>query len=98
MGECVLPWSCLVLLLSHFVHAGRIKIQDILACGFLDDLLELRDDDLSKEQQEANWFSAPSALRVYGGRGTQSLPHSHTSAAHPLCVTLTSAVFNLFIL
>ena len=45
---------------------GKIKIQDILACGFLDDLLELRDDDLSKEQQSSNWFSAPSALRVYG--------------------------------
>lgn len=44
----------------------RIKIQDILACGFLDDLLELRDEELSKEVQEANWFSAPSALRVYG--------------------------------
>ena len=93
MGECVVPWSCLVL--AHFVHAGRIKIQDILACGFLDDLLELRDDDLSKEQQEANWFSAPSALRVYGGHGTHSLPRRHTAPAHPLCVTLTSAVFIL---
>jgi len=26
----------------------------------------LRDEVLSKEKQEANWFSAPSALRVYG--------------------------------
>lgn len=68
------------------VGIGRIKIQDILACGFLDDLLELRDDDLSKEQQEANWFSAPSALRVYGGRGTQSLTHSHTFCnTHLVC-------------
>lgn len=48
------------------LRTGRIKILDILACGFLDDLLELRDEDLSKEVQEANWFSAPSALRVYG--------------------------------
>lgn len=48
------------------LRAGRIKIQDILACGFLDDLLELRDEELSKELQESNWFSAPSALRVYG--------------------------------
>ncbi|KAI4468465.1 serine/threonine-protein phosphatase 2a regulatory subunit b'' subunit gamma [Holotrichia oblita] len=31
-----------------------------------DDLLELRDEELSKEIQEQNWFSAPSALRVYG--------------------------------
>lgn len=44
----------------------RIKIQDVLACSFLDDLLELRDEELSKEMQESNWFSAPSALRVYG--------------------------------
>ena len=48
------------------LRTGRIKILDILSCGFLDDLLELRDEDLSKEVQEANWFSAPSALRVYG--------------------------------
>lgn len=27
---------------------------------------QLRDEDLSKEMQESNWFSAPSALRVYG--------------------------------
>lgn len=27
---------------------------------------QLRDEDLSKEQQDSNWFSAPSALRVYG--------------------------------
>uniref|UniRef100_A0A8C5BAK1 Protein phosphatase 2, regulatory subunit B'', gamma n=1 Tax=Gadus morhua TaxID=8049 RepID=A0A8C5BAK1_GADMO len=26
----------------------------------------LRDEELSKESQESNWFSAPSALRVYG--------------------------------
>lgn len=48
------------------LRAGRIRILDILACSFLDDLLELRDEDLSKEIQEQNWFSAPSALRVYG--------------------------------
>lgn len=48
------------------LRAGKIKIQDVLACSFLDDLLELRDQELPKELQEANWFSAPSALRVYG--------------------------------
>lgn len=48
------------------LRTGRIKIQDVLACSFLDDLLELRDEELSKEMQENNWFSAPSALRVYG--------------------------------
>uniref|UniRef100_A0A0A9YPT9 Serine/threonine-protein phosphatase 2A regulatory subunit B'' subunit gamma n=1 Tax=Lygus hesperus TaxID=30085 RepID=A0A0A9YPT9_LYGHE len=48
------------------MHTGKIKVQDILTSSFLDDLLELRDDELPKDAQEANWFSAPSALRVYG--------------------------------
>ncbi|XP_011494635.1 PREDICTED: serine/threonine-protein phosphatase 2A regulatory subunit B'' subunit gamma-like [Ceratosolen solmsi marchali] len=48
------------------LRTGRVRIQDILACSFLDDLLELRDEDLPKDHQEANWFSAPSALKVYG--------------------------------
>lgn len=48
------------------MRTGKLKIQDILSCSFLDDLLELRDEVLSKEKQESNWFSAPSALRVYG--------------------------------
>lgn len=47
-------------------RTGRIKIQDILASNFLDQLLELRDKDLSKQTQLSNWFSAPSALKVYG--------------------------------
>lgn len=47
-------------------RAGRVRILDILACSFLDELLELRDEDLSKELQEQNWFSAPSTFRVYG--------------------------------
>ena len=48
------------------MRTGKIKIQDILSCSFLDDLLELRDEVLSKDKQENNWFSAPSALRIYG--------------------------------
>ena len=48
------------------LRAGKIRIQDVLACSFLDDLLELRDQELPRDLQEANWFSAPSALRVYG--------------------------------
>lgn len=48
------------------LRTGRIKIQDVLSCSFLDDLLELRDHELPKDAQDANWFSAPSALRVYG--------------------------------
>lgn len=48
------------------LRTGKIRIQDVLACSFLDDLLELRDNELPKDAQEANWFSAPSSLRVYG--------------------------------
>ena len=48
------------------LHTGQIRIQDILACSFLDDLLELRDEELPKDQQQSNWFSALSTLRVYG--------------------------------
>ncbi|XP_013783319.1 serine/threonine-protein phosphatase 2A regulatory subunit B'' subunit gamma-like [Limulus polyphemus] len=48
------------------LRTGKVKIQDILAYSFLDDLLELRDEDLPKDIQDSNWFSAPSALRVYG--------------------------------
>ncbi len=48
------------------LRTGKIRIQDVLACSFLDDLLELRDTDLPKDAQDSNWFSAPSALRVYG--------------------------------
>lgn len=48
------------------LRTGKIKILDILCCPFLDDLLELRDDQLSKADQMSNWFSAPSALKVYG--------------------------------
>uniref|UniRef100_A0A8C6SMW3 Protein phosphatase 2, regulatory subunit B'', gamma n=1 Tax=Neogobius melanostomus TaxID=47308 RepID=A0A8C6SMW3_9GOBI len=58
-------WTGKIFLLFLCLHR-KIKIQDILACSFLDDLLELRDEELSKESQESNWFSAPSALRVYG--------------------------------
>ncbi|XP_066254772.1 serine/threonine-protein phosphatase 2A regulatory subunit B'' subunit gamma-like [Euwallacea similis] len=47
-------------------RANRVRILDILACSFLDDLLELRDENLSKELQEQNWFSVPSTLRIYG--------------------------------
>jgi len=43
-----------------------VRIRDILASGFLDELLELRDEDLPKDAQDSNWFSASSALRVYG--------------------------------
>ncbi|XP_026332736.1 serine/threonine-protein phosphatase 2A regulatory subunit B'' subunit gamma-like [Hyposmocoma kahamanoa] len=48
------------------LRIGRVRIRDVLSCSFLDDLLELREEDLPMELQEQNWFSAASALRVYG--------------------------------
>ncbi|CAG0926126.1 unnamed protein product, partial [Notodromas monacha] len=33
------------------MRAGRVRIQDVLSCSFLDDLLELRDEELPKEAQ-----------------------------------------------
>ncbi|KAF9797750.1 hypothetical protein SFRURICE_017945 [Spodoptera frugiperda] len=48
------------------LRVGRVRIRDVLSCSFLDDLLELREEDLPMEIQEQNWFSAASALRVYG--------------------------------
>ena len=56
----------IIVVMCFYLVTGKIRIQDILACSFLDDLLELRDEDLPKDAQESNWFSAPSALRVYG--------------------------------
>ncbi|XP_041970964.1 serine/threonine-protein phosphatase 2A regulatory subunit B'' subunit gamma-like isoform X2 [Aricia agestis] len=48
------------------LRVGRVRIRDVLSCSFLDDLLELREEDLPMDLQEQNWFSAASALRVYG--------------------------------
>jgi serine/threonine-protein phosphatase 2A regulatory subunit B'' len=48
------------------LRTGKVKITEILSSGFLDQLIELRDEDLSKEHLETNWFSAQSAQRVYG--------------------------------
>jgi len=62
----------------HFTHAppsenffffldpnrtGRVKILDILSCGFIDDLLDLREEELPKE---SNWFSVQSTMKAYG--------------------------------
>ena len=47
------------------MRAGRVRICDILACGFLDAILELREASTPLERLEANWFSLESARRVY---------------------------------
>jgi len=43
----------------------RVKIADILCSGFLDELLELRNEELSRAKEEANWFSASNTIRLY---------------------------------
>lgn len=47
------------------LRTGKIRIRDILTSGFLDDLLELRDEE-AKETQDTNWFTPASSLTVYG--------------------------------
>ncbi|XP_075050545.1 serine/threonine-protein phosphatase 2A regulatory subunit B'' subunit gamma-like [Mixophyes fleayi] len=76
---------------------GKIKIQDILACSFLDDLLELRDEELSKESQESNWFSAPSALRVYGQYLNLDKDHNGMLSKEELSRYGTGTLTNIFL-
>lgn len=47
------------------LRAGRVRICDILACGFLDSILELREASTTQARLEENWFSLESAKRVY---------------------------------
>ncbi|KAM7539426.1 hypothetical protein Aperf_G00000051637 [Anoplocephala perfoliata] len=47
------------------LRAGRVRICDILACGFLDNILELRETSTTQARLEENWFSLESAKRVY---------------------------------
>uniref|UniRef100_A0A1A9UVZ3 Serine/threonine-protein phosphatase 2A regulatory subunit B'' subunit gamma n=1 Tax=Glossina austeni TaxID=7395 RepID=A0A1A9UVZ3_GLOAU len=75
ISSCVQPsfqsfYVCTVVKKFFFfldpLHTGRIRIRDILASGLLTELLELRDEESSKESHEHNWFSMPSVLTVYG--------------------------------
>ncbi|XP_074680724.1 serine/threonine-protein phosphatase 2A regulatory subunit B'' subunit gamma isoform X2 [Strix aluco] len=79
------------------LRTGKIKIQDILACSFLDDLLELRDEELSKESQETNWFSAPSALRVYGQYLNLDKDHNGMLSKEELSRYGTGTLTNIFL-
>nr|XP_014426265.1 serine/threonine-protein phosphatase 2A regulatory subunit B'' subunit gamma isoform X1 [Pelodiscus sinensis] len=79
------------------LRTGKIKIQDILACSFLDDLLELRDEELSKESQETNWFSAPSALRVYGQYLNLDKDHNGMLSKEELSRYGTGTLTNVFL-
>lgn len=79
------------------LHTGRIRIQDILACGFLDELIELRDEELSKESQACNWFSASSALRVYGDYLNLDKDHNGMLNKEELASYGTGSLTKLFI-
>ncbi|XP_070611711.1 serine/threonine-protein phosphatase 2A regulatory subunit B'' subunit gamma isoform X2 [Erythrolamprus reginae] len=82
---------------NYVMRKGKIKIQDILACSFLDDLLELRDEELSKESQETNWFSAPSALRVYGQYLNLDKDHNGMLSKEELSRYGTGTLTNIFL-
>ncbi|ERE82441.1 serine/threonine-protein phosphatase 2A regulatory subunit B'' subunit gamma [Cricetulus griseus] len=79
------------------LRTGKIKIQDTLACSFLVDLLELRDEELSKESQETNWFSAPSALRVYGQYLNLDKDHNSMLSKEELSCYRTATMTNVFL-
>jgi len=79
------------------LHTGRVRIRDILACSFLDDLLELRDEDLPKDVQECNWFSAPCALRVYGQYLNLDKDHNGMLNRDELARYGTGTLTNVFI-
>ncbi|KOB69170.1 Serine/threonine-protein phosphatase 2A regulatory subunit B'' subunit gamma [Operophtera brumata] len=56
------------------LRIGRVRIRDVLSCSFLDDLLE-------------NWFSAASALRVYGQYGSGTLTRAFLQRVFQQCLT-----------
>ncbi|CAF3488248.1 unnamed protein product [Adineta steineri] len=47
------------------LRTGRIAIPDILCSGYLDKLLELREEDADLDDLEQNWFSCQSASKIY---------------------------------
>uniref|UniRef100_A0A2K6JSL3 Protein phosphatase 2 regulatory subunit B''gamma n=1 Tax=Rhinopithecus bieti TaxID=61621 RepID=A0A2K6JSL3_RHIBE len=100
-GQGYLRESCTAVRKFFFfldpLRTGKIKIQDILACSFLDDLLELRDEELSKESQETNWFSAPSALRVYGQYLNLDKDHNGMLSKEELSRYGTATMTNVFL-
>lgn len=44
---------------------GKVKINDILESGFLDDMVELRSEELRQDREETNWFSVSNYQRLY---------------------------------
>uniref|UniRef100_A0A8D8XZH8 Serine/threonine-protein phosphatase 2A regulatory subunit B'' subunit gamma n=1 Tax=Cacopsylla melanoneura TaxID=428564 RepID=A0A8D8XZH8_9HEMI len=79
------------------LRTHRVKIQDVLACGFLDDLLELRDEGLSVKKLEQNWFSAASALRIYGQYLHLDKDHNGILSKEELAAYGTGTLTSVFI-
>ncbi|EDV23688.1 uncharacterized protein TRIADDRAFT_57146 [Trichoplax adhaerens] len=79
------------------MKTGKVKIVDILNCTFLDELLELRDEDLPQERQNANWFSATSALRVYGQYLNLDTDHNGMLSRDELSKYGTGTLTNVFL-
>lgn len=47
-------------------RSGRVKINDVLESGFLDDIVELRSEDAQRrDREETNWFSVSNYQRLY---------------------------------
>lgn len=59
--------------------------------------MELRDEELSKESQETNWFSAPSALRVYGQYLNLDKDHNGMLSKEELSRYGTATMTNVFL-
>lgn len=64
-GFFLIPRSSLWFFMAHLILTKHLFL--LLMSSFISfPCYQLRDEELSKESQESNWFSAPSALRVYG--------------------------------
>ncbi|KAJ3029836.1 Serine/threonine-protein phosphatase 2A regulatory subunit B'' subunit gamma [Rhizophlyctis rosea] len=48
------------------MRRGKISIQTILLSPILTEMFELRENELSRDYERTNWFSAYSSLRIYG--------------------------------
>ncbi|KAJ3047577.1 Serine/threonine-protein phosphatase 2A regulatory subunit B'' subunit gamma [Rhizophlyctis rosea] len=48
------------------LRRGKISIQTILLSPILTEMFELRENEMSRDYERTNWFSAYSSLRIYG--------------------------------
>lgn len=59
---CRFLWRCNSL---SFRCADRVLIREIMNSPILDELLVLKEDNLTEAEQRRNWFSLPSVIDVY---------------------------------